>query len=147
MLDLYDLALNHHIETHRPDAIGYEAPILVTRRFDPRTGTMRGRTDDPLTIRKIYSLGGHTEFVCRRRGIECSEIELHDVKAELTGNRMADKDAMVAVARKMGLTLPDEGFKDAADAFGGWLYMLRHYDKAASRRWDAAIWSGRGALL
>lgn len=142
MLDEYDRALYHHVETYRPDAIGYEAPIIVHK-----ASRTRQYADKPLTLRKIYSLGAHTEFVCLRRGIECSEIGLRKIKAELTGDSLASKASMVDMARRLGLTLPTgPGAEDAADSFGGFLVMLRHYDKEASRAWDVRIMKARGGL-
>jgi Holliday junction resolvasome RuvABC endonuclease subunit len=143
MLDVFDTALNLHIDAYKPEAIVFEAPILVVKG---RNGS--GRTDKLEVIRKIYNVEGHLEFVCRRRGIPCHEVSLRAIKKEVTGNHLADKDAMMVVARRVGINLPPgEGAKDAADAWGAWLLALRHYNKPASGKWDSRIWGRRGGLL
>ena len=155
LLDLWDRYLAAHIEAYRPDVAVYEKPILVINRKFKKWGRGdngapplddAGRTDKPGRLRKIYSMGAHLEFVCFRRGIECSEVTLQSIKREVTGNAQADKDAMVAVAQRVGLKLPAtlaEGREDAADAWGAWLLALRQYQPAISREWDKRIWSRR----
>jgi hypothetical protein len=55
---------------------------------------------------------------------------------------------LVAIAQKCGLQLPPgDPAKDAADAWGAWLLLLRHQHPAASREWDTRIWTPKGALL
>lgn len=135
MLCVLDDFLTITVDRFKPTVMVYEAPILR-------------RIDDLLKVRKLYSLGSHVEFVCRRRGIECHEVSIAAIKKEVTGNAFAEKDDMVAVARTVGLTLPKgPGAKDAADSFGGWLLALRHYEPEFSAAWDKRIWSGRSALL
>lgn len=136
MLDAYDQRLNDILNRRIIGAVAFEAPILTPY-------------DTVLKIRKLYALGSHTEFVCRKRGLPCHEVDLRQVKKELTGNSEAKKDDMVAVARRLGLCLPTgPGAKDAADSLGVWLVLLREYDRAASSQWDVAIHSrsGRGLL-
>lgn len=136
MLDQLDKALASHIELYRPGALVYEAPILVPNR------------DNLLKLRKLYNLGGHVEFVCRRRGIECSEVTVDDVKKALAGFSAAGKLDMVAAAEKIGLTLPaGKKREDAADAFGAWLLLLRHHSRPNADRFDRALWGRRGVLL
>lgn len=143
LIDMLDGCLTTLFDRFSPGAVVYEAPILVAKGGKNRYG------DKLHVVRKLYSLGAHVEFVCRRRGIPCSEVSLFAMKRELTGSSHADKDDMVAVARQCGLELPKgPGAKDAADAFAAWLIGLRHYDKATAAKWDAVVWSkGRNALL
>lgn len=139
MLDQMDLALAAHIERFRPEAVVYEAPILV---FRP------GRHDTLRPLRKLYNLGGHLEWVCRRRGISCHEVTVKEVKKALAGFGAAEKADMVAAAEKIGLTLPPgKGREDAADAFGAWLLLLRAKSRTNSERFDRALYGRRGALL
>ena len=52
------------------------------------------------------------------------------IKREVTGKSNAEKDALVAVARKFGLDIPDgPGAKDAADSWGAWLCGLRTWTR------------------
>lgn len=129
--------LSHHFDAHRPDKVVVEAPMLNPRR------------DKLLTIRKIYSINAHLEWFCQAKGVECSEVSAKAIKTEVTGSHLAAKDDLVAVALQCGLRLPkpSHGQKDAADAFGGWLMALRHYDRATRSKWDTAIWSKRGFLI
>jgi hypothetical protein len=165
LIDLFDQNLCVLVETFKPVAVIYEGPILVVNRKKkrgdqwtteiglghnggPEMETGASHTDTPMVLRKIYGMGTHLEFFCRRRGIECSEVTLQAIKKEVTGNHMAPKEDVVAVARKCGLDLPTgPAAKDAADAWGAWLLGLRHYSPEMSRRWDSLIWSPRGSLL
>lgn len=143
MIDSFHTYLCVHIERFRPSTVVYEAPILVVN--DKRRGT-----DKLLTLRKLYSLGPHLEWVFRTRGIECGEESLQAIKREVTGNRHADKDAMVAMAVKVGLKLPatkSAGREDAADAWGAWLLGLRHVDKGLSGKWDRLLYSPNRGFL
>lgn len=144
MLDQLDHALRVHVERYRPTKVIYEAPILRVRRPDQEEGF----TDDLLKIRKLYNLGGHLEWRCRTWGIGYAEVSIQAIKKELTGDRHADKDAMVEVARLLGIQLPEgEGAKDAADAAGAWLKGVRKWNPEMVARWDAKLYPLRGALL
>ncbi len=135
LIDQFDQALAAHIDQHRPDCVAYEAPILLRR-------------DALLTLRKTYSLGAHLEWTCRRRGIECSEVDLRAVKLELAGMQSASKEDMTAAAEKVGLVLPSgPGREDAADAFGVFLLLLRARSRLLSSRFDAALYGGRANSL
>lgn len=149
LLHLVDRDLNAHIDEYAPDAVAYESPILVigAKRKDPKTGKVYTHTDKLPKIRRLYNLGGHIEFVCRRRDILCFEVSLFDMKRELAGMAHADKETMVAVAEKIGIALPEIGKEDAADALAAWLLLLRKFSPALSARFDAKIWGARGALL
>ena len=116
--------------------IAFEAPILVANR------------DTVQKLRALYGLGSFTEFWAKKRGIPCVDKSVQQIKRELTGNAIAEKDDMVAVARKVGLDLPaGEKAKDAADAFGVWLLVLRDHNRSLSAEWDRRVWTPRGALL
>lgn len=125
------------------EAVAYEAPILITRG---RNGEHYG--DNLRKLRLLYPLGAHVEFWCKRHEVECFEVSIAAIKKEVTGNAYAAKDDMVAIAEKVGLQLPSgEKAKDAADAWGAWLLLLRDINPALSREWDARIWTPKGALL
>lgn len=143
LLTSFDDYLTVHFDRFQPQAVVYEAPILVVKGRH-----QSGRTDKLLTIRKLYAMGAHLEFFCARRGVPCHEVSLQEIKREVTGKNYAKKDAMVAVARKVGLDLPKgPGIEDAADAWGAWLLGVRHYYPEISHRWDKLIWGPRDALL
>lgn len=131
-------------------ALAYEAPILITRGrrgADPFQERTFG--DTLAKLRLLYPLGAFVEWWCRRRGVECFEVTVSDIKREVTGNRHAEKQDLIAIAEKCGLQLPSpsQGADDAADAFGAWLLLLRAFDKTLSAEWDRRIWTPRGALL
>lgn len=118
------------------EVAAYEAPILT-------------RYDKLGPLRKTYSLGAHLEFVCKQANVPCFEVDLRAVKKELAGFAAADKDDMVAAAEKLGVHLPATdaaGRKDAADALGVWLLLLRSRSPRLSARFDAALWGSRGGL-
>lgn len=127
----------------QPEAVAYEAPILIAR------GRGAHRYGDKLsTLRLLYPMGAFVEWYCLRRSVPCFEVTVSEIKKEVTGNAYAPKDDLVAIAEKCGLALPNgPGSMDAADAFGAWLLLLRHYDKARSAEWDRRIWQPKGALL
>jgi hypothetical protein len=117
-------------------AIGFEAPILVANR------------DTVQKLRALYSLGGFVEYWGAVHSIPCVHKSVPEIKRELTGNAFAEKGDMVAVARKVGLSLPPgEAAKDAADSFGVWLLVLRDHNRGLSAEWDRKVWTPRGALL
>lgn len=124
-------------------AVAYEAPILIARG-----GPHRQYGDKLSTLRLLYPMGAYVEFFCRQRGVACYEVTVQDIKREVTGNALAPKDDIVAVAQKCGVALPaGPGALDAADAWGAWLLLLRQENKNLSALWDRKIWSPRGALL
>lgn len=124
------------------EAVVYEAPIHIPR------GQSRPYGDTLHKMRLLYPMGAFLEFFCRRRDIPCHEVLIADIKSEVTGDRHAEKDALVAVAEACGLRLPaGDAQKDAADAWGAWLLGLRYYDKLRSAEWDRRIRAPRGGLL
>jgi Holliday junction resolvasome RuvABC endonuclease subunit len=149
LLDMLDRDLNGHFDEHHTDVCAYESPLLVinSKRRDPKTGRIYSYSDKLPKIRRLYNMGGHIEFVCRRRAIPCFEVSLFDMKRELAGMATAKKPEMVAVAEKIGIALPTVGAEDAADATAAWLLLLRKFSPALSARFDARIWGARGHLV
>lgn len=138
--------------THRRfgfEAVAYEAPILKIQRFRDAAGEMRVTADKLSKLRLLYPLGAFVEWWCLRHDVECFEVTIAAIKKEVTGNAYAEKDDLVAIARKVGLELPAKsaGADDAADAWGAWLLLLRHMNTDLSRGWDKRIWTPKGALL
>lgn len=139
-----------------PDVVGFEAPLLITRgrrrapahapAFDPEDERTFGDTLGKLRL--LYPMGAFVEWYCLRQGVPCHEVSVGDIKAEVTGDRYAEKDELVVIARRCGLILPEgDGARDATDAWGGWLILLRAYEPELSAEWDSRIWTSRGALL
>lgn len=144
LLDLFDTQLNIMIDRFMPEAIAFEAPILVHKS---KWSQRNDRLED---VARTLAMTGHVEFVCQRRGIDCSQADLRDVKKELAGFSSAEKDDMIAAAEKVGLSLPaspQRSREDAADAFGVWLLLLRQFSPLLSQRFDSALWGSRGALF
>lgn len=124
-----------------PTCVAYESPILITRGRGGGYGDNLGR------LRLLYPLSAFVEWFCRKADVECYEVSLHDVKREITGNALAPKGDMVAVARNVGIKLPEgPGCEDAADAFAIWLMLLRANDRVQAEEFDKLIW-GRKRLL
>lgn len=125
--------------------VAYEAPILVTRRADDPD---RQFGDNLNKLRLLYPLGAFLEWWCERNGITCAEVTVQAIKSEVTGNHIAPKGDLVAVARHCGLRLPEgPGIDDAADAWGAWLLLLRATDAKVSATWQDRIWRLKGGLL
>lgn len=144
LLDQLDRHLAVAMDRFQPTAVAYEAPVLIARGRSGRAGG-----DTLAKLRLLYPLGAHVEFVCRRRGVPCYEVNVRTVKKELTGDSLAEKGAMYAMAQKLGAKLPPRtsGGEDAADALAVWLVLLRHMDRRLSAEWDKRIFQPRGAML
>lgn len=102
----------------RSSRIVFESPIL------PAATQM-------VTLRKLYGLASHLEFVCRELGIECCEVNVMSVKLYWAGSGRASKDDMMAASRSRGfeVTHHDEG-----DALGVRFYMIHvEYPQIAAR--------------
>ena len=127
--------LYHHNERFQPQAVIIEAPMLNPKR------------DRLLTIRKLYCAHGFVEWFFKNQSVEVSEVSAKKIKSRVTGNHLASKADVVAVARKCGLRLPSAGYEDAADAWGGWLLGIDHYNRTCRERWDKAIHGQRGMLF
>jgi len=94
------------------DLIAFEAPIIRP-----------GKTS-LITARKLIGLSGHLEFIAHRRGIQCREMLIQNIKKHLSGHGNATKTEMIYAAARLGMPGLDE---HAADAFGGWLLALKSH--------------------
>jgi hypothetical protein len=133
-------SLSTLVETRGVTILGFETPIH--RPIDNRD-----------KLRRLFGLPFYIETFCELREqqglspVRCVEVDLRNVKKELTGLSTAEKKDMVAAAEKVGIDLPvGPGREDAADAFGGWLVLVRLYAKEHSNRWDQALWGRRGLI-
>lgn len=141
LLRQFRIALDQHFLAFDPVLVAYEAPILVVNN------EKRG-TDKLAKIRRLYAMGAFLEYYCLERGVKCVEASPQAIKKALTGNFRADKTAMVAAAKRIGMTLPTgPGEEDAADAFGLFLLLLSTVSRDKMQRFDKALWGARGAFL
>jgi Holliday junction resolvasome RuvABC endonuclease subunit len=140
LLDQLHDHLSICLDRFRPEVVGYEKPILVT------TGRGSPYGDSLERLRMIYPLGAFVEWMCRTRGIRCFEVTVGEVKKTVTGSGRADKADVVAIARKVGLTLPPKtaGAGDASDAWGVWLFLLRHFNRERADAWARRIGGPNG---
>lgn len=136
LIEAFNVDLERLVALHgTPSHVVYESPILLPH-------------DKLLPLRKIFSMGGHLEWWCRRRLIVCTEVTPQALKKRLTGMRSASKEEMVAVCRRLGVPLPaDDSAKDAADSFAAWLVCLTSYGKQNLPAWDQALYGKRGLLV
>lgn len=100
----------------------FEAPILRP-----------GKTH-VTTARKLMGLAGVTEMVCYRAGIRCAEGHIGRNKKQFAGHGAADKDTMMAVARRYGW---DVTVDDEADALALWVGAVCTYAKPHAARFLA----------
>lgn len=128
--DAYNTWLLDMITLEGPALIVFEAPVLPCKTT-------------PATARKLMGLAWHTEFVCRLREVRCSEHHLQSVKKFFAGSGRAEKDDMMAAARRQGWDPKDD---NAADALGLWACAV--HEKAprhAARFQLGALGSRRAA--
>lgn len=130
------------IREHRPERVGYEAPILK-------------RHDTLWKLRRIYGLGMVLETVCQedefRRPdgsfLPCGEADLRRMKSLITGDPHAEKtDVAKIISQRLCIPLPrtnDEGRLDASDAASGWLLTMSEFFPEAAAPWLARL----GGLL
>lgn len=140
LLDEFDFYLQAILARFYPEAVVYEAPILPG-------GGARGSL---IQRRGQFCMGPYLELVCRRRGIQCREADPKRIKMALAGDSTADKDAMVAMAERLRITLPStkaEGREDAADAVGAWLVAVAEFSPLHLPLWDKARYQTRGGLI
>jgi hypothetical protein len=138
-----------------PDVVMFESPILPSGHGPAVMGSLDQR-------RVQMSQSAFLEWLvldrARRLGrhIICEEADVYEVKYALTGRKrpgktsQEQKDAMVAAALKIGVSLPIhkiDGREDAADAVGAWLVGVRYHAKKYLPEWDRRVWSPKGALL
>jgi Holliday junction resolvasome RuvABC endonuclease subunit len=67
------------------------------------------------TLRKLYGIAAHVEYVCEGYQIGCEEMNLMTIKKFMTGHGFAKKHDMVNAARLMGYDVKTD---DEADAIG-----------------------------
>lgn len=143
MLEVLETYLDTVFDRFDVGAVAYEAPILITH-----ANKNREYVDTLHKLRLLYPLGPFVEWYCRtRKRVPCHEIPVPEVKTEVTGDSNAKKEDIAFVAERCGVVLPKVGRLDGADAWAVWKRLLRHYDPAASARWDSRIYGSRGGLL
>lgn len=122
----------------------YESPVFVRDRWDPVQQKMVGQSNI-WTTRKLQSLGTILEAACEMHvaPTKVYEVNLKTIKKQLTGSGRAEKGAMVAVARKLGVVLPpgDEAM-DAADAVGAFLIGCKAVEPSSFAYWNQRLHSG-----
>lgn len=106
----YDTWLNNKIKSAEVYYVVFESPIL------------HGLTNIA-TLRKLYGLASHTEFVCAKMQIKCREANQSKVKAFMgvRGKGDAVKRAMVASVATYGYQVDNH---DIADAIGVRLFTI-----------------------
>jgi Holliday junction resolvasome RuvABC endonuclease subunit len=117
------------ITLESPGLVVFEAPILA------------GRTN-LTTARKLTGLAWHTEFVCNLRQVRVREHHLQSIKKMFAGSGRADKDAMIAAARRLGFDPKDD---NQADALGGWCCTVHERAPHHSRLKMGALGAARFA--
>jgi Holliday junction resolvasome RuvABC endonuclease subunit len=124
----FDEWLNDFITVEQPALLAFEAPILTS-----------GKTHFA-TARKLTGLAWHTEFVCGRREVHYFEANLSSMKKDFAGHGRADKDDMIAVARRYGWNVRTE---HEADACGGWAFTVKQKAPAFAARFAAGPMGAR----
>lgn len=126
-VDAYNEFLKDQFAIERPSHVVYEAPILP------------GNTQ-PATALKLMNLAGHTEWVCRRMRINCTQLRIGTWRKHFMGKgggkRAEMKQMCMDECRARGFEPRND---DEADAFG----ML---DYAAFCFGFAPDWKDRGLL-
>lgn len=108
------------------------------------------KRDSRLDLLKLYGVFMVLATLADKLDIAFRTVDVSEVKVELTGDRKAEKDDMVRMARKLGIILPDikaRGLYDAADATGVWKCGVRLFARRHLAKWDTALYSNRGAML
>ena len=105
--DAFDTWLSDMITMYAPDFCAFESSFI------PPTTTL-------MTVRKLTGLAWHTEFVCRRRDVTCTEVNNATVKKFWAGTGRAKKPEMIAAARGFGFPVDDD---NQADALGLWHHV------------------------
>lgn len=143
-----------------PDTIGdmgsefTDQVMDVHRRYPGSTHWVSERpllrpVDNRFKVERLHGLSFLLQTIGRRLDITCRMVEPRDVKSEFAG-RHASKDQMVAMALKLGISLPEklvDGREDAADAVGVLKVGVRLFARNYLEKWDQAIYSNRGHLL
>lgn len=125
---VYDEWLRAMLAVEAPDVVVFEAPLLT-----------RGKTT-LATARKLIGLATHTEFVCWQLRTRCSESNISSIKLFFAGNGRADKDDMMAVARRYGWIARND---NEADSLGLWASAVHHYAPAHAARFCMGLMGAR----
>lgn len=92
------------IKVVKPDMIVFEAPLM------PRG---QGFATPEITVRLLMGLAALTETIAELHGIPCEERNVQSVKKFWTGAGRADKAAMMARCRQLGLEPKNDNEGDA----------------------------------
>jgi len=108
-------------------------------------------TDTLHKLERLYGPAFLLWTLAEKLGVECAGVDQSTVKSDFTGMkpRQVDKDVMIAMALKLGVTLPAmkvDGRADAADAVGVWKVGVRLFARSHLAKWDAAIYGRRGLV-
>lgn len=100
----FERAVLDLIALHQPDAICYEAPLVI----GGKGGTTRPTNIH--TIRLAFGFATVIELCCARRAIPCYEGHIQSVRAHFVGTGRAGKDDVEAECRRRGWSprTPDE---------------------------------------
>lgn len=107
----YEAWLGEQIETHRPELVIFEAPILPQKT-------------QLMTVRKLTGLAYDTERQCRVARVMCREGRKSSVNKAFTGSGKASKDDTIAAARRYGFKVRGD---DEADAVALWCFAVLCY--------------------
>lgn len=105
-LGAYDDWIAERLDFYRPALVAFEAPWIGPQTHQD-------------TARKLMCLAGHTEFACRRAGVQCREANNASVRKHFIGKGRGDRKTLkrltMDACRARGWS-PDND--DAADALG-----------------------------
>lgn len=102
------------IKRTKPQKIGFEAPILNTKR------------DGVMKLRKLYGLANNVELLAHEAGIPCVEASLGEIRSHFLGAKYPRDSERVKIAvknkcRSNGWKIKDD---NEADALAGLDYLL-----------------------
>jgi hypothetical protein len=111
------------IGRHHPKLLGYEAPLLVSRR---KIGNKWVNVDTPKKLQKLYGLANEVEKAAIRHGIPCVYATLGQIRTHFLGAGYPNDTDRVKIAvknkcRALGWDVPES---DEADALAGLSYLL-----------------------
>lgn len=107
------------ILAHGVQYVGIEQPLVTNIEMpDKRPNAKPGQKHNPITMvtyLRLYGLRAHAIEICHAINVPCVEIHQASWRKAFTGNGRADKDDVLALARRL---VPDLKSKDASDALG-----------------------------
>ena len=111
------------IDRHHPNSVGYEAPLLVSKR---KINGKWVNVDSPRKLMKLYGLANEVEKACIRHGIPCVYATLGQIRTHFLGAGYPSDTERVKIATKnkcraLGHDVPES---DEADALAGLSYLL-----------------------